>query len=329
MTDNIVQKKISIIIPAYNVGKYIKKCISSICSQKVDRRQYEVIIIDDGSQDNTRKKIISLQKDFSNIILICQNNSGPSAARNKGLDVAKGDFIWFVDSDDYVAMDSLHYLLKLLEEHSPDILQFNHKRVQEQQNSQLPSPSHGMISRHLGEKFLTQKYFSPMVWLYIYKRELLVNNNLRFLQGLLHEDEEFTPKAIFYAKEVLKVSKVIYYYRKRASSITTSTNNLTLKIESQHAVCRSLAQFIAENRMSKKAEIYFQKKIHKIIVNLLTCCHESRKYDLFKKKIEELTLENAYPIISPLSLGLRHTISVYYHMYLFTKYFKKKSQNTI
>jgi len=323
MTDNIIRQIISIIIPAYNVEKYIKTCISSICSQNVDDQKYEVIVIDDGSQDKTRKEIISLQQVFSNITLIDQNNSGPSAARNKGLEVARGDFIWFVDSDDYVAADSLQYLLKVLVKHRPDILQFNHKKVQEQHNLQPLSPSSGLLSSQLGEIFLTQKYFSPMVWLYIYKRELLVNNKLRFLHGLLHEDEEFTPKAIFYAKEVLKTSKVIYYYRKRASSITTSANNLNLKIESQHAVCRSLAQFIAENKMSKKAEIYFQKKINRIIINLLRSCYKSKKHDLFKKMLKELSQENAYPITNSLSLGLRHSLSVYYHMHMITRFLKK------
>ncbi len=326
MTTNIIQQKISIIIPAYNVEKYIKKCLSSICSQNVDRKKYEVIVINDGSQDTTRKEIISSQQLFSNITHIDQKNSGPSAARNRGLDVAKGEFIWFVDSDDYIAVDALFYLLRVLEEQNPDIVQFNHKKVQEQQNSQMLSPSTVKLSSYVGENFLTQKKFSPMVWLYIYKRELLKKHNLRFLQGFLHEDEEFAPKAVYFAQQVLKIDKVIYYYRKRASSITTSKNNLTLKIESQHAVCRSLAQFIAEEKMSKKAERYFQKKIHQIIINLLKVCCKNRKYDLLSKKLEELIQENFYPITNTLPLGLGHSVSVYYHMLMFSKFLKKNNR---
>jgi glycosyltransferase involved in cell wall biosynthesis len=108
----MVSKKLSIIIPAYNVEDYIEKCITSIAEQEVDNEFYEIIIVNDGSTDNSRERILTLMVSYKNIVLVDQENKGVSMARNAGINKANGDYLVFVDADDFIAPGSLASVLK-------------------------------------------------------------------------------------------------------------------------------------------------------------------------------------------------------------------------
>ena len=107
--------KLSIIIPAFNAASYIEKCVRSCEKQDVKKDEYEVIIVDDGSTDNTKDCVKTLQKEFSNIIYIFQENARQGAARNNGLRIAKGVYIWYVDADDWIEENCLGEILRRIE----------------------------------------------------------------------------------------------------------------------------------------------------------------------------------------------------------------------
>lgn len=126
--------KLSIIIPVYNVEKYISKCIDSIMNQKLSKDDYEVIIINDGSPDNSKNIILQYQEEFSNILFIDQINQGVSVARNKGLDIAKGEYVLFIDPDDSIHENSIGEILEVAIEKDLDILYLNLQVYDESDN---------------------------------------------------------------------------------------------------------------------------------------------------------------------------------------------------
>ena len=178
--------KLSIIVPVYNVERYIVKCVKSLLHQNFD--DYEIIVVDDGTQD---KSIEVLQEAVcdSRITIIHQSNAGLSAARNTGITHSKGEYLWFVDSDDWIAENCLSDIIGCLT--GCDVLYFNsHYNVAES----------GTIVAKLNYKetngrFLSMRDVCYPVQYYIYRRTFLVENSLRFEVGVLHEDTLFTPMA--------------------------------------------------------------------------------------------------------------------------------------
>ena len=112
---------LSIIIPVFNTEKYLQKCLSSVLAQDISADEYEIIVVNDGSTDNSQKIIDEFKQSNNNIRTLIQTNSGQSVARNKALDIAKGDYIWFVDSDDYISENCLNKLQSIAID-TPDII---------------------------------------------------------------------------------------------------------------------------------------------------------------------------------------------------------------
>ena len=106
--------KLSIVIPVYNVEKYVNRCLLSVLNQKVSSNEYEIVIVNDGSTDSSLSIVEEMIESYNNVILVSQENAGLSAARNRGLLLAKGDYIWFVDSDDWIDDDSLISIFMLM-----------------------------------------------------------------------------------------------------------------------------------------------------------------------------------------------------------------------
>ena len=193
----------SIIIPVYQVEKYLEQCLESVLNQNFN--DYEVILIDDGSTDNSGKICDDYVSKYSNIEVIHQTNSGPSVARNNGMERANGDYIVFIDSDDYVEHDSFKQIyLELKKSRFPDLLITPFKTFKASgkiqyhdlflQNHDLHSMSKEEILVLL---FNNSENMWP-VWRYIVKREFIAQNEIRFPEKLLHEDIEWTINLFLY-----------------------------------------------------------------------------------------------------------------------------------
>ncbi len=121
--------KLSILIAAYNVEKFIKKCILSCASQNLEVTTYEIIVVNDGSTDGTLNLLENLKKEITNLVVINQNNSGLGAARNTALKHAKGEYVWFIDGDDYIAKNSLTEILSAIALNKLEVLVLNYEVV--------------------------------------------------------------------------------------------------------------------------------------------------------------------------------------------------------
>lgn len=242
--------KISIILPCYNVAQYIDRCLESIKGQSF--HDYEIICINDGSTDNTLDVLTKWEKKFNNINIVSFQNQGLSQARNEGLKLAQGEYVYFFDPDDYINPGTLEATYRKAKEEEYDAVHFGFQTIYEDQGgihydkSEKPYvyQSNDEIIHEYLPKFLgitqqnidewidmttmwNSKQFSG-VWRFLYKRSILVENNIIFPKGIkLIEDKIFNARFFCYAKTIATMEEVFYnYIIKEKGLLTSSINNL-------------------------------------------------------------------------------------------------------
>lgn len=217
-------KILSIIIPAYNVETYIGETLDSIVEWSDQRNDIEIIVVDDGSPDKSSDIVIEYQKKHSNIRLLNQENKGLGGARNTGIEHAKGKYVWFVDSDDWVIPDNIQMMLSVLENEKPEALAICASDLIAGQDIQRRFNFDGMPILISGSEILRNGRFSFCAPFTIYDRTYLNDHQLRFQEHLFHEDNEFTPRAYYGLRRLRLLNKSLYLVRPNPDSITRSVN---------------------------------------------------------------------------------------------------------
>lgn len=218
--------KLSIIVPVYNVEPYIRFCVESLLKQGLDDQDYEVILVNDGTQDNSFEKIDDVIREHRNITRVDQENQGLSGARNTGMKYATGKYILFVDSDDLIAEGSLAKLLPIALDTSADLVVADFLKLSDDEilayHADITSKCDFKVKTG-SELFLedlnpSQNY----VWRTLYRRAFLEENNLKFIHGICYEDMPFTPECYLKAKKCVRANCDLYLYRMGHSSITST-----------------------------------------------------------------------------------------------------------
>lgn len=214
--------RLSIIVPFYNVEPYIEECIRSLYNQDIPLEEYEVICIDDCSPDGSRAIVEHLQNEFSNLRLIChKENKKLGGARNTGLKVAQGKYIWFVDSDDYIYPNVLRTLLDNAEKSEVDILQFDHVRSRVCCDKEIKLSEITNGEAYLFNDLQYDWYYKiGGAWKQLFKHDFLFNASLEFIEGAMYEDTDYLLHAFLAANKVQYISLTAYHYRINNESIT-------------------------------------------------------------------------------------------------------------
>lgn len=242
----IKETMLSIIVPVYNVEKYIKQCIESLVSQTL--KDMEIIVVNDETKDNS----IEIVKEFDDkrIKIVNKKNGGLSSARNAGIEIARGKYIAFVDSDDFIDFNSAYEdMIKLANKYAADIVVGNANWYYNS-NKKLPMNidkkmfKNKVISaeKYIVESIKSKRIFVP-VWLNLYERELMVSNNIYFKNGILHEDELFSPQVFLKANKVALYEKDFYNYRQREGSIMNSSAK-DKRVKDVFSTCLELSEII-------------------------------------------------------------------------------------
>lgn len=222
----LVMKHLSIIIPVYNVEKYIRSCMESIYCQKLDDDIFEVIIINDGTKDNSIAVIDDFINKHKNIIVCSQENQGPSVARNKGIDMACGEYILFIDSDDLLIKNGLPLLLEKAINTKADIVFADFKKMNDQDISEYYERPNLEVPCVLEEKTGWELFLENLdprecyVWRNLIRRVFLRQENIRFTPGIFYEDIPFIHELYLKAKKCVRIHKQFYIYRIGNVSIT-------------------------------------------------------------------------------------------------------------
>ena len=237
--------KLSIIVPIYNVAPYLRKCVDSLLAQDLPSSEYEIILVDDESPDACPQICDEYAAAHENIRVIHRENGGLSAARNSGIEIAQGNYLMFVDSDDYIEPNVLGGLLAQIERDNLDVLRYDFRNVNDKYEEFHPNRdpkrdvdfSESVVD---GETFLNER-LGPgcYAWQFILRRDLIIINgtsnplipsssnplnNVLFTPEIYFEDTDWTPRMLLGAKRVASTPMIVYNYLWREGSITLPDN---------------------------------------------------------------------------------------------------------
>lgn len=268
---------ISFIIPVYNVASYLRQCIESIINQEGN---IEVILIDDGSPDESPPICDEYALTDKRIHVIHKQNGGVSSARNAGLNIAKGEWVWFVDGDDYIDNELKGINLEISKHPYADLIQMGMSYLYDDQ--QIVPQKIEAVSKLEKNQFLS-KYITYHNHRLLFKREIIEKNHLRFTEGLkVTEDQEFQLKYMMLCKTPIQIPISAYIYRQREGSATHDASTSNRIVNDTFAVLENLNRFIEEKQIP--AEEWLQNRFQIMIRSLLYAA--SQIHNLNKKEIK-------------------------------------------
>lgn len=212
------QSKVSVIVPVYNVADYLKKCINSICHNTY--KNIEIILVDDGSTDSSGEICDECKNKDPRIKVIHKSNGGLSSARNAGMKEATGQYILFVDSDDYLDRDIIEIMIKESLKYDADIVQTGYERVNEEGKGLyrfIPHKRFCVGQKAIVKEFFEDKNLTVMAWGKLLKKEVI--DDLSFLEGRNHEDNIFMMDLLERAERLISIDRDSYKYLSRNDSI--------------------------------------------------------------------------------------------------------------
>lgn len=277
--------KFSIVVPVYNVEQYLGQCLESLQAQNYG--DYEVICVNDGSSDGSKEILSAWEPRMQKMRVIDRENGGLSAARNTGLEAATGDYVVFVDSDDWVEPTMLSTLAESIGDE--DIACFACQRTDNEATDSLPKEQTSGWEYYNHHALEHREIPFVCVWQRCYRRQFLLDNSLWFREGILHEDNEFTPRACLKAESIKVIPDVLYNYRVRPNSIMT-TRGLRSK-ESLITIGNELSELFSHESGIDKTIIY----------RALTQCYQMAFIDNSKdedRQLQQLIDWNAYHRVS-------------------------------
>ncbi len=265
--------KISIIVPVYNVEKYLNRCVDSLLNQDIDKNQYEIILIDDGSPDRSGVMCDEYSQKYSNIHVVHKTNGGLADARNAGLDVAQGKYIMFVDSDDYIKENVLQKILSVAEHYNTEICVYKLLVLNEKDNV-IPI-------NHSNQQFELYHVYDSEDVLYtidissvcaaLYSRDFINSHNIRFTKGITHEDVDFSNRVYALVHRILFTDIHVYFYYWNTESLnrTTDIEKIKKKYLDDLQVAYNSINFAKQNNLSHKMVTFYIRRTNSLVVSQL------------------------------------------------------------
>lgn len=235
----------SIIIPVYNVEKYLNRCIGSLINQTY--QNIEIILVDDGSKDNCPRICDEYARMDTRIKVIHKENGGLSDARNAGLIVANGEYILFVDSDDYIEKNTCEMLAGYAQKKYDILVGQAFFEGGEQLRYFAPGEVVYTGKEYMLRLLQSKKGINMAVWFNAYRRRFLLEHALAFKRGIYHEDEQFTPRAFLYAQSVICTEVMFYHYIVKRDGSITAQKDRRKHIRDLYSTCLELEDFYKRN----------------------------------------------------------------------------------
>lgn len=297
--------QLSIVIPCYNMERYLPECLDSLFDQNLNPAEYEVLIVNDESTDSTLIVANNYAAKHDNIIIIDKKNAGVGAARNSGYAIAKGKYLYFLDPDDYLAKNTVTTLLGLAESNDLDILTFHSMPVIKRHVPNSTNIEHGVKKLIVqdGISYIANIKHHNEIWWYLINREFMVNSGVRFIEGKWMEDAILTSELFLKAKRMAHVDYDVHRYRiLPTSAMRNKTPEHYNKViydnaNAAHVYGELIATIPTEHpeaqRCAKRLKTRQQSFVFFLMVRLM-------KSDLSVKKIPEMLLDfkkiDAYPL---------------------------------
>lgn len=301
---------VSIVVPTYNVERYIEECLDSLLAQSYKNIEY--IIIDDASSDATPY----LMKTYEDKMHIVRNkkNNGQGAVRNQGLSVAKGAYVLFVDSDDWIEPDTVRQLVEKAVDTKSDLVRFNGVSFNDNEHT-IKSKAHYNFSSILSKDqiyegkdllVVNQKSYSASPCLYLVKKDLLEQNKILFPEGLLHEDEYFSTMVFVHSTRMSYSDNSFYHRRYRVAS--TMTENTPLHIKKSFESYIEIFKLLEEEYQSEKFNLNQKAFIKRQLLSIYHGLKSSKVEQSEKKSLKNFKTIGYYDKIKIVASLLKSTI---------------------
>ena len=285
--------RLSIIIPFYNVEQYIAQCLDSVYQQDIPEEEYEVICVDDCSPDNSITLVEQYAKKHTNLVIVRnQINRKLGGARNAGIEVAKGEYVWYVDSDDFVKPNVFKRLLEEAEKNDLDVLHFNYAEYPKDIiNIRLHADTEVMSGPDMFFN-ASLRWWHDLItaWRKLYKRQFLLDNHILFAEHIMYEDNDYAIQVFANAMRVKHVIEKVYYYRNNPDSITR-VNYTAAHVDYWLKLCHRLVRIKAEFEREGK-DIRFDDAIADFIRN--TIRNTIRAYQQMERDEKKSTRKVVY-----------------------------------
>lgn len=311
-------KVLSIIIPLYNSAKWLPKCLDSVLNQDVAEEDLEIICVNDGSPDDSEQIATRYQADHpSSIVVLSQDNQGPSGARNNGMKNATGKYLCFVDPDDYVEPNVFGGLLKKMEEQQLDMLRFDYRIVDEgcqpveKRDFELTFDYSPCVMS--GAEFLANRLdIACNIWRYFYRTDIIVKNQIWCFTGDYFDDTPWLPLVLLKANRIGICDSVVYVYQERGDSLVKTNNPKTVKrkndgclllirllqeemreiqgVETHYPNMKTLSSECLEGPVRDKIVLWYEKMIAHTALSLMTnaAVHEPESIHVYLDQLREL-----------------------------------------
>lgn len=319
--------KLSIIVPIYGVEEYLSKCVDSLLLQDLPASDYEIVLVDDGGHDRCPQICDDYAAEHDNIRVVHRPNGGLSAARNSGIEIARGEYLMFVDSDDYIEPNVLGTLIAQAERDNLDVLRYRlqyvklvesrdgtepvdseyevfnpYKKDPFKGNDYSEEPTDGVS--FLNSRMNTQCY----AWAFLIKRAMFYKDlgfkifDLRFTEGIYFEDTDWTPRMLLRAKRVASTETVVYNYLMREGSITNAVNRSKQKkvLDDKMRLVKTLQSQAKELASDGKDSRWFARMIADTVISIIGIL-STQFYEERKEYLAELKKLNIYPIQSQIT----------------------------
>lgn len=296
---------LSIIVPCYNAEQYIHICLSTLVSQGINPRRYEIIVVDDGSKDNSLKVAKDFARNHPHIHIIKQENQGVSVARDAGIDLARGSYIYFIDADDYLAQDTLDKILDYALMHDLDVLSF--KSLGTKERNLYLSTNLGVHqindSIYNGVDFIANHPITNTVWWFIFKKALIKKNNLHFTKGRFIEDVPYLFELLLASERVSSTNLDVHRFYENPHSVTRSKESphYNKMIDDIMFAAIKIDEIIDKldkrnDNMTKCIEKIKESQHFFIFILLVRLIKSTMHYHVVKVYIKELIDHQLYPI---------------------------------
>lgn len=291
--------KLSIIVPMYKVEQYLCRCVDSLLTQDLSCEEYEIILVEDGSPDGCPAICDEYASTHANVKVVHRENGGLSAARNSGIEVAQGQYVQFVDSDDYLEPNVLKTLVDKMDAEHLDVLRFNYQNVNERYEVFEPNK----ISKPFvdyrdeacdGMTFLNERLgYGCYAWQFMLRRELL--ENCVFKEGIYFEDMEWTPRLLLKAAKVTSTSLMVYNYLMRQGSITQSVDEKKKRkvLDDRLSLIGSMKE--QSEKVSDKR--WFEGLIGQMTIGIISNASNDF-WEMRKELIKRIKREDVFPLSS-------------------------------
>ncbi|MBE6024850.1 MAG: glycosyltransferase [Cellulosilyticum sp.] len=285
---------ISVIVPTYNVEKYISKCLDSIISQTYEN--IEIIVVNDGSTDNSLSIVEEYEKKDARIKVFSQKNQGLSAARNTGIDNSKGEYLLFIDSDDYIETNMIEVLENNIRENNADISICDFSWIDENENPERIKDIKIDVyhDKDVMQQLIDRNLQTVVAWNKLYRRYLW--DNLRYPVGRIHEDEYVVHLLLDKCSTTVYTNEKLYNYIKHNGTITTSGFSRKKIFDKQEAMRQ---RFIWSYKTSHDDLLWWSYDLYFYIMseNIKALKAEENEYDAEAKKIMRAGVFRSMPIV--------------------------------